>query len=269
MTASQALSKLNHWLHPNDEEDLQPLPETPPDAPPSQGCTGYQIGSGAILHQQQTLVHQVNELLNLPDELQPFYDQTLDKLTLWLHLLPAHPLHHCEPGGAVRHALETSFWTAAAVEQIHVDHDLYPDQRRARQPVWRLMAGVAGLLYDSGRMVSCVSVEHEPSGQWSALRQGLGSWLQRHRIDSYSPHWQHCESRPENALSPRIHLDEPVAAGSANSDRIALRTTACSGQGRSLANVCQCVSWPEQCLCGEATGQCGRSRPSEKRQTAL
>ena len=138
----------------------------------------------------------------MPAELQPLFDQTLDNLTNWLHLLPAHPQHHCEPAGAIRHALETAFWSVAAMQQIHRDHDLYPDQRRAREPLWRLMAGVAGLLYDSGRMVSCLLVQQKSGEQWPAFQQALGTWLLQNRITNYAPHWQHCDTNPEKPLLP-------------------------------------------------------------------
>ncbi len=144
----------------------------------------------------------MNEQLNLPAELQQVFDHTLDNLTRWLHLLPAHPQHHCEPAGAVRHALETAFWSVTATQQVHRDHDLYPDQRRAREPLWRLMAGVAGLLYDSGRMVSSLVVQQESCGKWPAFQQALGDWLQQNRITHYSPHWQQCEANPEKTLVP-------------------------------------------------------------------
>ena len=164
MTASQALSMLNHWLHPQQDDPNLPssdIQEPEQSIQTPSGCAGYQVGTGTILHQQQKLVEQVNEQLNLPAELQPLFDQTLDNLTHWLHLLPAHPQHHCEPAGAIRHALETAFWSVTATQQMHQDHDLYPDQRRSRESLWRLMAGVAGLLYDSGRMTSCLSVQQE------------------------------------------------------------------------------------------------------------
>ena len=92
------------------------------------------------------------------------------------------------------------------MQQIHRDHDLYPDQRRAREPLWRLMAGVAGLLYDSGRMVSCLVVQQESGEQseeqWPAFQQPLGTWLQQNRITNYLPHWQHCDANPEKPLPP-------------------------------------------------------------------
>ncbi|WP_079254029.1 TraI domain-containing protein [Endozoicomonas arenosclerae] len=211
MTTSQALTMINHWLHPHqtdNEAALSPSDAPQPDPPEqtSSGCAGYQVGIGTILYQQQKLVEQVNEQLNLPLELQPLFDQTLDNLTYWLHLLPAHPQHHCGPAGAIRHALETAFWSVTAMQQIHSDHDLYPDQRRAREPLWRLMAGVAGLLYDSGRMTSCLAVQKtlEPlsTEQWPAFQQGLGAWLQQHRITNYSPQWKHCDTNPEKPLAP-------------------------------------------------------------------
>lgn len=204
MTSRQALSILNHWLH--DKPDKQVIPEVTTDLstnpfPENQGCLGYQAGIGTILHQQQKLLDQLYEQLNLPEELQLLFNQTLDHLVGWLHLLPAHPQHHCEPAGAVRHALETAFWAVAATEQIHFDHSLYPDQRRARQPLWRLMAGVAGLLYDSGRIVTCIEVSHPKAGHWPALQHGLNTWLQHYRIEQYQPQWQHCDHRPDKMLS--------------------------------------------------------------------
>ena len=209
MTTSQALSILNHWLHPFHDEPHRPsidTHESDQSIQTTSGCAGYQVGTGTILHQQQKLVEQVNEQLNLPAELQPLFDQTLDNLTNWLHLLPAHPQHHCEPAGAIRHALETAFWSVTAMQQIHRDHDLYPDQRRAREPLWRLMAGVAGLLYDSGRMVSCLVVQQESGErsekQWPSFQQPLGIWLQQNRITNYLPHWQHCDANPEKPLPP-------------------------------------------------------------------
>ena len=205
MTALQALSIINHWLHPHqDAPNLLPVDSEEPEQSVQtiSGCAGYQAGAGTILHQQQKLVEQVNEQLNLPNELQPLFDQTLDNLAHWLHLLPAHPKHHCEPAGAIRHALETAFWSVTATQQIHQDHDLYPDQRRAREPLWRLMAGVAGLLYDSGRVTSCLSVQQASGRQWPAFEQALGSWLQQNRITHYSPHWRQCEANPEKALPP-------------------------------------------------------------------
>ena len=205
MISSQALSIINHWLHPHRTDNGAAL--TPTDSPKTEqaiqthsGCAGYQVGTGTILYQQQKLVDQVNEQLHLPEELQRLFDQTLDNLTHWLHLLPAHPKHHCEPAGAIRHALEITFWSVAAMEQIHRDHDLYPDQRRARESLWRLMAGVAGLLYDSGRMTSCLEIQQSPDITWPAYQQPLGAWLQQHRITNYSPHWKHCDAHPEQSL---------------------------------------------------------------------
>ena len=213
MTTSQALSIINHWLHPHQDDLDLPAIDTQQSKKriqTSSGCAGYQVGTGTILHQQQKLVEQVNKQLNLPEELQLLFDQTLDNLTNWLHLLPAHPQHHCEPAGAIRHALETAFWSVTAMQQIHRDHDLYPDQRRAREPLWRLMAGVAGLLYDSGRMTACLVVqqpssehaEKQSAEQWPAFQQALGSWLQQHRITHYSPRWKQCDTHPEKPLTP-------------------------------------------------------------------
>ena len=165
MTTSQALSIINHWLHPHPADNETAL--LPNDAQKSEqpiksssGCAGYQVGTGTILHQQQKLVEQVNEQLNLPDRAADSYltkhwiiSPTGSTFYLLTHSTIASQL---EP---VRHALETAFWSIAAMQQIHRDHDLYPDQRRAREPLWRLMAGVAGLLYDSGRMTSCLIVQ--------------------------------------------------------------------------------------------------------------
>ena len=204
MTSRQALAILNHWL--NDKPAEQVIPDISTETSTEelsgkQGCSGYQVGIGTILHQQQKLLDQLHEQLNLPEELLPLFNQTLDQLVSWLHLLPAHPQHHCEPAGAIRHALETAFWAVTATEQIHFDHPLYPDQRRARQPLWRLMAGVAGLLYDSGRIVTCIEVTHPTVGRWPALQQGLNHWLQQHRIEQYHPQWRYCDHRPDKMLS--------------------------------------------------------------------
>ncbi len=210
MSTSKALAIINQWLHPHhaDGKILLPinLPEADQPIQPGSGCAGYQVSTGTILHQQQKLLEQLNEQLNLPADLQRMFDQTLDNLTNWLHLLPAHPQHHCEPAGAIRHALETAFWSVTAMQQIHRDHDLYPDQRRAREPLWRLMAGIAGLLYDSGRMTSCLVVQtssaEQSAEQWPAFQQPLGSWLQQHRISHYSPHWKQCDTDPRKPLGP-------------------------------------------------------------------
>ena len=78
MTTSQALSILNHWLHPSDKDTiLSPadIPELEQPAKTSSGCAGYQVGTGTILHQQQKLVEQVNDQLNLPPEFQHLFDR--------------------------------------------------------------------------------------------------------------------------------------------------------------------------------------------------
>ena len=202
MTSLQALSLIHRWLH-HDPPDIQSvdLPERPqPQASEHQGCSGYQTGTGAILHQQQKLLDQLNEQMNLPDDLQRLFNQTLDNVVSWMHLLPAHPQHHCEPAGAIRHALETAFWSVVATEQIHFDHDLYPDQRRSRQPLWRLMAGVVGLLYDCGRIASSIEVTDTRAGIWPSVQTGLGDWLQQHRITGYCPHWLNSDNRPDKPL---------------------------------------------------------------------
>ena len=207
MSSLQAFSLINRWLHhiPSDSklsENLESLTPIPTKHQPSehQSCSGYQTGAGAILHQQHQLLDQLYEQLNLPDELLPLFDQTLDNLVNWIHLLPAHPQHHCEQAGAICHALETAFWSVASTEQIHFDHDLYPDQRRARQPLWRLMAGVAGLLYDCGRIVSSIEVTDTRAGIWPSVQTGLGDWLQQHRITGYCPHWLNSDNRPDKPL---------------------------------------------------------------------
>ena len=200
MTSLQALSLIHRWLHPTSPE-----PELPEHRPPlvskHQGCAGYQTGTGAILFQQQKLLDQLYEQLNLPDDLLFLFNQTLDNVAGWVHLLPAHPQHHCEPAGAIHHALETAFWSVVATEQIHFDHNLYPDQRRARQPLWRLTAGIAGLLYDSGRVVSSLEVCDNRAGHWASLHIGLGQWLQQHRITHYQPHWVQSDNHPDKPLS--------------------------------------------------------------------
>ena len=202
MSSLQAFSLINRWLHhdpPNTKLSDSPESLTPQPAE-HQGCSGYQTGAGAILHQQQKLLDQLYEQLNLPDELLLLFDQTLDNLVSCLHLLPAHPQHHCEPAGAICHALETAFWSVASTEQIHFDHDLYPDQRRARQPLWRLMAGIAGLLYDCGRIVSSIEVTDTRAGIWPSVQTGLGDWLQQHRITGYCPYWLNSDNRPDKPL---------------------------------------------------------------------
>ena len=203
MTSLQALSLIHRWFHHDSPQSKSvDSPEKPPlQVTEQQGCSGYQTGTGAILHQQQKLLDQLNEQLNLPDELQRLFNQTLDNLVSWVHLLPAHPQHHCEPAGAIRHALETAFWSVVATEQIHFDHELYPDQRRMRQPLWRLIAGVAGLLYDSGRVVSSITVHDSGVGHWPSLQAGLEQWLQKYRITGYQPHWVQSDNRPDKPLS--------------------------------------------------------------------
>ena len=200
MTSLQAISLIKHWLHPEPDQDLKDTDSSPVPETRQGGCGGFNVGTGAILHEHQRLLDQLYEVLNVPDDLLLLFNQTLDHRVGWFHLLPAHPQHHCEPAGAIRHALETAFWAVTATEQIHFDHELYPDQRRARQPLWRLMAGVAGLLYDSGRIVSTIGVSDSTSGNWPALKTPLESWLREHRIQHYCPHWVESDNRPEKPL---------------------------------------------------------------------
>ncbi|UYM16368.1 conjugal transfer protein TraF [Endozoicomonas euniceicola] len=93
MTASQALSILNHWLHPRQDDPKLPVsdaqePRARATHPKSIRLCRNQVGSGTILHQQQKLAEQVNEQLNLSEELQPLFDQTLDKTIAPSPILP-------------------------------------------------------------------------------------------------------------------------------------------------------------------------------------
>ena len=207
------MTRLRQWLQPasgaGSTTEASPVPSLQPD-PASTGCPGYSIGTGAILQHHQTLIVQLNQQLNLPEPLQSIFNETLDNLISWFHLLPAHPQHHCEAGGAVRHALEIALWSVSAMQQSYPDHSLNPGQRRQREPLWRLIAGVSGLLYDTGRMIACLKVcDHDTESrknsevcQWLPDQQGLSSWLQQHRINHYHPYWHQCDSQPDTPPSP-------------------------------------------------------------------
>ena len=206
MNPSLSLDFFRQWVFSKPgqtrPEVIFPVDESMPTIRASEdaSCPGYQVGTGTILYQRKALIGEVYDSMNLPDDLQILFQQTLERLTDWMHLLPAHPLHHCEPFGALRHALETAYWSSMAMRQIHTDHTLDPGQRRAREPLWRLIAGVAGLLHDSGRVASCITVHDEYAGQWESFHQSLGSWLQKYQIDCYTPQWHEAETNPDQPI---------------------------------------------------------------------
>lgn len=161
-------------------------------------CPGLGVSA---MGQHPQLEALLMERLALTPALEADFRQALVLVSRWFHCLPAHPLHHNELGGALRHSLETTLYLLEFSQSFCFEDNSAADRRRQQAPLWRLSVALLGLLYDSGRLVTCLSVNDPWAGEWPALKQGLEDWLRQNGLLDYQPHWSGAQEDPREPLS--------------------------------------------------------------------
>ena len=146
-----------------------------------------------ILEEMKDIVNLTEEHAAVPamnDEGYTFenlYLETIKRFASYAHVLPASlNWHHYQPGGLLYHSLDVGvrglMWAKdnAVPRWGHIDQDV------KRKPIWVFAAWLGGLLHDSGKILTDVTVVGNNGEVWDPEEETLIDWSVRTKVTSYN-----------------------------------------------------------------------------------
>lgn len=158
-----------------------------------------------LLDDQQELLGRIRIGFDLTDkEYDRLVKPVLENLTKHAHLLPASEHHHHRgAGGLLRHSLEVAYFAMRSSEGVIFVHGATPGETDKAEPRWRMAAFLTGLLHDSGKPLTDLSVV-DKSGMhewnpWSS--QTIVDWADEKRLDRYFLRWRKGRHRRHEGMA--------------------------------------------------------------------
>lgn len=170
-------------------DDYDDVPRYPPFA------KGFPVvPPERLLADQRELVSKIERALGMTDkDFERLVKPTLFKFAEYVHLLPASEHHHHRgAGGLLRHSLEVAFFATRSSEGVIFEQDNTPGGITQGEPRWRLAAFLSGLLHDSGKPITDMSVvDKEGHREWDIFtKKTLYEWAKENKIDRYFLRWE-------------------------------------------------------------------------------
>ena len=158
-----------------------------------------------ILYRNRQRILDISETLGLSDEdFDGLVMPVIRNFASFVHLLPSSENHHHRgAGGALRHSLEVSFWSARAAEDIIFCRNSDPKERRRIEPLWRVATCVAGLLHDAGKPIADLTVTDANGEMWHPLEQPLYEFLRAKKREGYYLSWRGGRYKRHEAFTQR------------------------------------------------------------------
>ncbi|MTJ93990.1 MAG: hypothetical protein F8N36_14200 [Desulfovibrio sp.] len=171
-----------------DDEKLGEIPRSPPFA---KGLPAASVDR--LLRDQTDILRLLRSDIALGNgEYERLIMPVIRKYTEFVHLLPASENnHHREAGGLLRHGFEVAHYAARRANGEVWDVGMYPERRQARGVAWVILAGVAGLLHDIGKVSSDIAVTTESGHcEWNPNKQSLLAWARDIQTERYFLRWK-------------------------------------------------------------------------------
>jgi len=126
----------------------------------------------------------------------------------FVHLLPASENHHHSgPGGLLRHGLEVAFLTMNGAKNKAFDARKTPSQRSQRSIRWYVAGLLTGLLHDTGKALTDMSVVYPQDGlRWLHSDGSIEDWAKKHNLAKYYIEWQKGRHAKHMAVSRDLVL---------------------------------------------------------------
>ena len=156
-----------------------------------------------VVKSQQDLVKRLRRVLGLPArEHNQLIMPVLRNYASFVHLLPASESHHHRGmGGLFRHGLEVAIWAAQGADNRVFGIDQEPKERSRQEPRWRVAAAIAGMLHDTGKVISDIEVTDQGGKTWLPLYEPVHTWAERHKIRRYFLRWRSNRAKRHEDLS--------------------------------------------------------------------
>ncbi len=119
------------------------------------------------------------------------YMPAMIRFASFVHLLPASQTHHHRgAGGLLRHSLEVGIWAVRSTYDRLIRGVTDPQERRLKEPRWRLAIFLAGLCHDLGKVATDFSVtDRNATLLWDPYEYGVYQWAVENNVQSYFLHW--------------------------------------------------------------------------------
>lgn len=195
-------------------DDYDDVPRYPPFA------KGFPVvAPERLLADQQELVSKIERALGMTDkDFERLVKPTLLKFAEYVHLLPASEHHHHRgAGGLLRHSLEVAFFATRSSEGVIFEQDKTPGGITQGEPRWRLAAFLSGLLHDSGKPITDLSVvDKDGRHEWDIFtKKTLYEWAKENRIDRYFLRWERSRHKRHERMATyaigKLLSDEVIA----------------------------------------------------------
>jgi len=153
-----------------------------------------------IIESQHDLIKQIIASKGLSgkhnqEKVQTEIMDTITHYAEWVHLLPASEKQYFRsPGGLFRFGLENALFAIRHAERSMLTRAT-PEIRKDTETLWTHASFLAGLVSESIRTLSRVSVYSDSGLSWHPGVEPLYQWLQNNNIQSYHLRWSEVEDR--------------------------------------------------------------------------
>lgn len=207
-----ALPRLG-WVSKKDD-DYDDVPRYPPFA------RGFPVvPPERLLEDQRDILAKIERALGMTDsDYERLVKPVLYKFAEYVHLLPASEHHHHRgAGGLLRHSLEVAFFATRSSEGVIFEQDNTPGGITQGEPRWRMAAFLSGLLHDSGKPITDLSVvDKDGHHEWDIFtKKTLYQWAQENKIDRYFLRWERNRHKRHERMATyaigKLMSDEMIA----------------------------------------------------------
>ena len=115
------------------------------------------------------------------------YLETIKRFASYAHVLPASlNWHHFRPGGLLYHSLDVGLRSLMWAKDNAVPRWGHIDEDVKRRPAWVFAAWLGGLLHDSGKILTDVTVVGNNGEIWDPEEEDLIKWSVRTKVGNYN-----------------------------------------------------------------------------------
>lgn len=216
------------------------------------GFPGPVTGETLLHTFHQDLINRIRSSIGLPAaDFEQYVEPILVNFAEIAHLLPASEgHHHCGQGGLMRHSMEVAALTLDACLTTAFDTSETPSRRSMRLRRWYVAGVAAGLLHDTGKTLTDVTVrDFSGNLEWDG-KGSIYKWVIANKLPRYFITWN--EDRHERHKNANLYLmskviPEDVIAWirQGGSDIFNAMSDAIAGSGESKDPLVKAVKWAD------------------------
>lgn len=148
---------------------------------------GFAFHSGdELIKENHYLISRIKNAVALGDEFDSVALPLIQRFAEYSQLLPASKSeHHRLSGGLFTHSLEVGLYATNSIQNRLFCINEHSQDSVKREGYWKFGVFVAGLLHDSGKMVTDLIITSDGGEKWNPFEGSMIQWKERKQLESY------------------------------------------------------------------------------------